>query len=223
MIKAFALKKMLGLDALSVPILKAYYNKSHLIYNYCALIDIQNIRDTTDNTKDENITKALLIGRLLNELGYRNLMDGSMISDINLDIGLEKLKLGLFKTEQSDIKKLFNMTKLVVKLDTRKAILGFINVLFKNFNIQISSVRKWSNDRRTSYFFIDHQNYIKEILTYKMEKRFKLFDSNQLFIAVKQFELQDLYIKPDIMKIDDTQEMINQENLLDFGLNIEIE
>jgi hypothetical protein len=197
-IKKFSLKKMLGLDFLNMDILKTYNNKTSLIHNYCALIDIQNIRDTTDNTKNENITKTLIVTRVLNELGYKNLMDTQQIIETQFDIGLEKLKNGIFNFEQSDIKKLFGMTKLQQNLATKKSMLGFINVLLKNFNIQIVSIRKSKNEKKISFYFIEHLNYIKEILTYKIEKGFKINDTSNLFIPVSTFELKELYIKPDI-------------------------
>ena len=211
---------MLGLDVLNIDILKTYVNKSSLIHNYCSLIDIQNVRDTTDNTKNENITKALIIIRLLNSLGYCNMFDSKQIIDVDFDTKIEELKNGLFKTEQVDIKRLFGMTKLQQKLDTRKATLGFINTLLKVFNIQISSVRKHLTDGYKYYFFIEHLSHIKEILTYKIEKGFKIFNSENIFKPfIHNFELQDYYVKPIVKTYDDDTVIKN----IDFGLDLEIE
>jgi hypothetical protein len=91
----------------------------------------------------------------------------------------------------------------------------------KNFNIQIVSIRKSKNEKKISFYFIEHLNYIREILTYKIEKGFKINDTSNLFIPVSTFELKELYIKPDIKSPYD--DLLNQPNLLDGGLNLELD
>jgi len=137
-------------------------NVINLVENYKMLIDIDAQHNNEQNETEGSlqnqdvIKQAQIVSELLKSLGYANMLDTRQIIDMDFDAKIEELKIGLFLTEQTDIKRLFGMTKLQPKLDTRKAALGFINILLKNFNIQISSTRKHLTDGYKYFFVIEH-------------------------------------------------------------------
>ena len=65
----------LGLDVLTLDIIKQFYNKFYLIDNLIYLTDIKNYKLTNDATNIMNYNKTKLIKELIKDIGFCNIFD----------------------------------------------------------------------------------------------------------------------------------------------------
>jgi hypothetical protein len=229
-IKKHSYKNMLGIDLINLELFKKYYNKTNTIYNYCNLIDIENVKETTDNKKDENIKKAFIINSLIKQLGYNNIFDDKLIIDTEFNKNLEiVMNENDIYIKPVIIKSLFHMPKLAINKDSKRQILGYINSLLHSFNLCISTVQKRTGGaNKTNFYKLEHLNNIDEILYYKIEKGyFKLKDKDNLFKPNKEkFIYNDLHIndnKKIVDSVPDYQQINEYTKLLDAGISFIIE
>lgn len=229
-IKKHSYKNMLGVDKLNIKLFKQYYNKTNTIYNYCNLIDIENVKKTTDNKTDENIKKASIINNVINQLGYNNIFDNKEIIEEEFNKNLEiVIKQNEIYTNQLNIKTLFHMPKLIISKENKKQILGYINSLLHTFNLSIKLLQKRIGGKnKTNFYKIEHLNNIDEIIFYKIEKGyFKLKDKDNLFKPnKKEFIYNELHInniKKDVDSVPDYKQINDYTNLLDINISFIIE
>ena len=192
LLKRYHIKLTLGLDTLDATILKIYDYKYHIIYNFCALIDERNIYCTTDNTLDNLLYEVPIINKLINKLGYKNIFDNETLIKKNIFIkNIYALKnknifskneenYKIFKISEKRIKEMFN-----IDINNVQNILEYINTILLEYCLEITLERIQTNNIRKSYYKLNILNNVNEIIVYKINRGYKLYDINNIFIKPK--------------------------------------
>jgi hypothetical protein len=172
-------KLALGLDNLNENVLKTFTMDS--IKKFTSLIDIQNVKETNDNHKKEIIDKAKLINQLVKDLGIKNIFDNE--KKLNRKELLEKVetitKNNIIFTDKLNTKVRFNLSKQA-KISSSNGFLGFVNGLFQDYNIKIIQKRVAVNYKNDTVYKLTIINDINELLQYKINLGFNLYDSQSM-------------------------------------------
>jgi hypothetical protein len=192
-IKKFVIKASLGVDKMDEKIL-GYYDSPFIIRNIEHLIDKTNIKQYNDNQTKETIKKVEIINDLITKLGFK-LFDGKMISRENFEKNVEEImKTNELFINPKLVKVLFNSSKVGIK--TNRQFLGFVNSILENYKLKIKSdeirvkkedIEKIGKTKDTAYSlqFIDGYETINELIQYKINKGYKLNDTNNIRPTVK--------------------------------------
>ena len=187
-IKKYLIKSSLGVDKLDENILE-YYDSPLIIKKIEHLIDKTNIKNYNDNQTKENIKKVDIINDLINKLGFK-LFDNKTISRDKFEKNIDEI----IKTNELFINPklaniLFNSSKVNIK--TNKQFLGFVNTVLENYKLKIQSkeirvkkedIEKVGKTKDTAYSLEWLKGYdtINELIQYKIDKGYKLNDTNKL-------------------------------------------
>lgn len=207
-IKKYVLRKSLGVDMLNEFIID-YYDSPSIISNFTHLIDIQNIKNYNDNETKEKIKKVQLINKMISTLGFKLFGNEIIVSSDFINNSQEILKFDEF--ENKSYTTLFNTTKTEIK--TNKQFMGFINSVLSNYKLYISSEKariKGTDQRQQVYKlkFIDGYETINELIQYKINKGFKLVDSNNIRPVVKTETYKDLIKIKEVQEIEEDDEEV---------------
>lgn len=206
-IKKYVLRKSLGVDILDKNILD-YYDSPTIISNFTHLIDIQNIKNYNDNETKEKIKKVELINKMISTLGFKLFGSDIVSSSDFINKSQEILKFEEF--ENKSYTTLFNTTKTEIK--TNKQFMGFLNSVLSNYKLFISSKKariKGDCKKRHQVYkleFIEGYETINEIIQYRINKGFKLVDSNNIRPVVDTDTYKDLIKIKEVQEIEEDNE-----------------
>jgi hypothetical protein len=163
-IERFMYKSNWGLLKLDDETMSKIYRKTHILFNNKAINNepCKNYESIDDNYQDVSLKiklqKLKLTNELLQVLTFKNDTNeftNKMIDKTEWDTILEKARVKAILFTDKTALPLFDLTKNAIqKLTTNKAVLGFLNRIFKNYGIQIKTIQKGKN--KTSNYFI-HQ------------------------------------------------------------------
>jgi hypothetical protein len=194
--KKYEMCHLLGLDELTINLLKIFYYGKHLMYNFINIIDIDNFKKSDDAQNIIYFEKLEFVHYLLEELGFKNIFDSKNL--INGEVLINKFK-NIYNTHAIYInKKKFkiNFNIPFIKLDentTTKQVLGHLNSILANYSIKISYKQKKENNKLIPVYYLEILNDVDELLKYKILKKYKLVDNNNIFTCNKT-KLKDLFI-----------------------------
>ena len=194
----------LGLDFLTLDIIKKFYNKFYLIDNLIYLIDIKNYKLNNDATTIMNYKKTKLIIELIQDIGYNNIFDSKKY--ISNDELLTNFKIIYNKCELYSNQKASKLNYNIpyFKFDdsiTTKQLLGHLNTILRDYSIKIILYRETSNKIRMNYYKIEILNNIDEMIKSKIDNHnYNLIDTNNIFKCDKN-NLENLIIKYEKNKI----------------------
>ena len=187
-IKKYLIKSSLGVDKLDEAILE-HYDSPFIIKKIEHLIDKTNIKNYNDNQTKETNKKVDIINDLIHKLGFK-LFDDKYISRQDFEKNIEDI----IKTNELFINPklatiLFNSSKVNIK--TNKQFLGFVNTVLENYKLKIQSkevrvkkedIEKVGKTKDTTYCleFLKGYDTINELIQYKIDKGYKLNDTNNL-------------------------------------------
>lgn len=192
-IKKFVIKASLGVDKMDEKIL-GYYDSPFIIKNIEHLIDKTNIKQYNDNQTKETIKKVEIINDLITKLGFK-LFDNKIISREEFETNIEDImKTNELFINPKLVKVLFNSSKVGIK--TNRQFLGFVNSILENYKLKIKSdevrvkkadIEKVGKTKDTAYSlqFMDGYETINELIQYKINKGYKLNDTNNIRPPVK--------------------------------------
>ena len=194
----------LGLDVLSLDIIKLFYNKYYLIDNLICLIDIKNYKLNNDAATIMHYDKSKLIIELIKDIGFNNIFNSKQY--IKNDELITNFKMIFNKSElysnQKASKLNYNIPSF--KFDdstTSKQLLGHINTILRDYSIKIILYRETSNKIRMNYYKIEILNNVDEMIKSKIDNHnYNLIDTNNIFKCDKN-NLENLIIKYEKNKI----------------------
>jgi hypothetical protein len=236
------LKRCLGVDKLNSEFLKEFTPNS--INKFCSIIDVNNISKSDDLQVQEEKVKAKQIRQLIKDLGFKNCFDSEhrIFKDNFDDVKNLIIKNNSLFTNFSDTKVKFELNKDIKGVDGKK-FLGFINQLLNRYFLHLKYDQITNGKKKFGVYKLVQTNCINELLGYKIEKGFKLEDSekmrteaktnvykNLLFtteeIATKEWNdwIQNIEIDNDYQKeVEYRKYKENQKkynlSALDFGIN----
>ena len=174
------LKKNLGLDILNPEIIKKFYKKEEIIYNFLNLLDIRNIK------KSEDISKHIEIKNFIKALGYKNIFNNNLIPT-------EILKENINRTKEE-----YNSLYINKKKDTFKADLGHINTILKKYglNIKLEQKSKKINKKiiKINFYKMSIIDNIHELIYYRRLKGYEFYDEENIFKIPNILIYNDLVI-----------------------------
>ena len=208
-VKKHSLKLLYGVDILNEEILKV--DKSQ-IKNFIILIDINNIKERTDNQSKESKKKIELILNLLNNIGFENIYTKKIIIKYELENNLKNIIENSFIFKDEITRKiLFNESKhKMEEITNNKQFLGYVNSLLFNYCLKISSFDyrikklkkkdkigltekeiKAHNDKSglSMAYKLERLMNIDEIIDYKIRKGFILEDTNK----IRKYDKTEIY------------------------------
>ena len=111
--------------------------KESTINNFLYLVDINNFKpiDTTECT--QKLQQLHKVKELINDLGFKNIYDDNTIIFNDFDINLKLIASKGFYSKDNQF--LFNQSKKAIDIESKKAVMGFINTILLNYNLKISS------------------------------------------------------------------------------------
>ena len=187
---------LLGLDKLTYDITEFFYNNKTVIYNFINLIDQTNYKHSNEASNIISFEKLLLVNTLVKDIGFNNIFDNTYL--LTAEQILNKFE-NIYKTNKLFSKKsklTFGVEYLKYSKDTTlKQILGSINSILSNYSIKINYIRKTVNNEKVNFYNIGILNDVDELLKYKLQKGYKIKDTNNIFKCTKT-KLKDLYIEP---------------------------
>ena len=206
-IEKHIIKLNFGIDKINKDFLISFYKKDHVLFNLLGLIDDKNIKGQNnfiDINKinydiDKEKEKNAIIRDIIILLGYENIFDHNKIDKEKFIENYQKVmnKSKLF-TERHYSFPLFGLKKKV-QINTIKGFLGFINVLLKNYGINIKLDRKSKKNKKKVIkictYQIDFINNIHEFIKYKIIKGYCLYNSEDIKIYEKKYIWMNLINK----------------------------
>ena len=213
------------------------FENDNKLKNMVNMIDEKNYKQETDDNKDINLDKLIMIKNLLSDLGYKNIYDRE--TKINNDELLEKMEHiknnnKIFK--EGVIKTYFNSLSSNKKIfDSSKSFLGFVNSLFNNYGFKIVCKQIKRDNKRIYIYYLEFIEYIEEIIHFKLLKGLKMHDTNNIYkydncnmkllhFIDRQTYKDNLYkyqVKKGIIteyEEEEEEEEIKINNGLDYGL-----
>ena len=194
----------LGLDVLSLDIIKLFYNKYYLIDNLICLIDIKNYKLNNDAATIMHYNKSKLIIELIKDIGFNNIFNSKQY--ITNDELLTNFKMIFNNSELYSNQKASKLNYNIpyFKFDdstTSKQLLGHINTILRDYSIKIILYRETSNKIRMNYYKIEILNNVDEMIKSKIDNHnYNLIDTNNIFKCDKN-NLENLIIKYEKNKI----------------------
>jgi len=152
------------------------------INNFISLINLNNIKESTDNQTKEFKDRAQLINGLINDMGFANIFDNKHIFKTEFEPAMENiLKNNILFTNQLNTQVRFNLNK-IKKIESVKGFLGFVNSLLESYNVKVSYDRKRvkGEKEKVACYNLEILNDINELLEYKIRKGFKLVDDKNI-------------------------------------------
>jgi hypothetical protein len=188
-INKYILRSNLGIDKLDKDILKLYDN-TKIIKNIEYLIDKQNIKESNDNQTKETNKKVDIIKDIIDKLGFTLFSDATIRKD-DFDEKIQNvIKTNEIFLNSNSSSVLFSTFRNNIK--TTKQFLGFVNSILENYKLVITSNQKRikkseikEDDTKLkeqvySLKFIDGFDTINELIQYKINKGYKLFDTKKI-------------------------------------------
>ena len=176
-VKKHHLKKVLGLDDLSVEIIENNLDQNS-VGNFTSLIDIENIRKIDDNQTLEKIDKSTKVKQLLSEIGFSSVFDKKVIKkETFLQIVDNIIKNNDMFKDMENTQIRFNLNKTNT-CKTTKQFLGFVNTIFEKYSIKVSYTQKTENKVKQTYYKLEQLFFINELLEYRILKGYNLKDPN---------------------------------------------
>jgi len=160
---------MLGTKEITEEELKFWYHRTHLITNYHNLVDIASYTKTNELKSNISFEKLELVKDMLNKLGLED-MDNSYISDEELKKNFDILtKENKLFTDKKTSFLFFNVRPFKKEDDEPKTnkILGYLNSIFDNYSIHITSKQKQQNGKRKRIYFVEPLNDVDKIIERK--------------------------------------------------------
>ena len=226
------LKRSLGLDTVTEDLVKVFNKNS--IKKFVSLIDIDNIRERTDNQTAEEKDRVIKLVSLINELGWSNIFDSKKINETEFKTKVDfVIKNNVLFTDMKNTNIRFGLNKKTSIFcngkTTNKSVLGFVNSLLSSYSVKIASDRvrvKGTCDKVNVYSLIQ-LNDVNELLEYKIKRGFELKDRNNIrlpaktnkyidFVDVKQLEAEERFFKE--RKEREAKCLLNSKSPLDYGL-----
>ncbi len=196
-IKKYLIKTSLGLDTFknlkqnkNVPYdyerhILTYYDSTFIVNEFEHLIDKTNINDKQNI---ELIKKVDVINDLINKLGFKLFHNYEYEREDFEEKIQEVMKTNELFTNPKLAKILFNSSK--VSINSTKDFLGFVNSVLSNYKLKIHSEEfrvkkkdkkdKKNKDRKYSLGFVKDYDSIPHFIQHKINKGYKLNDSNNL-------------------------------------------
>ena len=194
----------LGLDVLTLDIIKKFYNKFYLVDNLIYLIDIKNHKLNNDATTIMNYKKTKLIIEFIQDIGYNNIFDSK--KHISNDELLTNFKIIYNKSELYSNQKASKLNYNIpfFKFDentTSKQILGHLNAILRDYSIKISKKQQTIKNIKHNFYQLEILNDVDEMIKSKIDNHnYNLIDSNNIFKCDKN-NLENLIIKYEKNKI----------------------
>jgi hypothetical protein len=215
----FELKKRLGFDKIEAEQIETFYNKTHLIYNFMGLIDINNINEDKEN----NVARVKIANNILHDLGFKNVFDEKIIDYETFNKALLNLQTNnIIYKDFKHVKSYFNMAKEPKENRTKpnRAIIDYINILLKNFSIKITGKIKpgKKNETKNMVYYIDILNNVQEIVEYLKLKGVEVEDKQQIFKPLED----NKKIYKHLIIIDDKPEEDIYKNMKDNDVNNDV-
>ena len=164
-------KRRLGVKTLDESILKLYYKKEYLIYNYLSLVNPQTETNFLhlDYDKQKQITKLKLINQLINKLGFSSVFDDKVLSQKEFEDRMFQVidETPIFKLDHSeDIRIQFGLCKSQINITDKAQALKYINEMLKSYSIKVerTMMEGKRNDKKNQQYKIVRLNYIDEIV-----------------------------------------------------------
>lgn len=150
--------------------------------HYCDISKIENLRSlnqkqnqddnrTDDNNYDVNVNKKKfkIIIDVLNNLGYKDISDKSLIERKDFETNMNKvISTSELFTNPHNTNVLFGLNKKVNKVDSIRSFMGFINSLFIEFGFTIKvkqkSIRINKEKVNSNYYYIHFVNEANEFI-----------------------------------------------------------
>ena len=193
----------LGLDVLTLDIIKKFYNKFYLIDNLIYLIDIKNYKLTNDATNIMNFNKTKIIKELIIDIGYNNIFNSKYITNDEL---LTNFKMIFNNSELYSNQKAAKLNYNIpyFKFDSSissKQILGHINTVLRDYSVKISKYQQTIKNIKHNFYQLEIINDVDEMIKSKIDNHdYNLIDSNNIFKCDKN-NLEKLIIKYEKNKI----------------------
>ena len=194
----------LGLDVLTLDIIKKFYNKFYLVDNLIYLIDIKNHKLNNDATTIMNYKKTKLIIEFIQDIGYNNIFDSK--KHISNDELLTNFKIIYNKSELYSNQKASKLNYNIpyFKFDdstTSKQLLGHINTVLRDYSVKISKNQQTIKNIKHNFYQLEILNDVDEMIKSKIDNHdYNLIDSNNIFKCDKN-NLENLIIKYEKNKI----------------------
>lgn len=178
------LKRCLGVDKLNSEFLKEFTPNS--INKFCSIIDVNNISKSNDLQVQEEKVKANQIRQLIKDLGFKNCFDSDhrIFKDNFDDVKNLIIKNNSLFTDFSATKIRFELNKDIKGVDGKK-FLGFINQLLNRYFLHLKYDQITNGKKKFGVYKLVQTNCINELLGYKIEKGFKLEDSEKMRTEAK--------------------------------------
>ena len=194
----------LGLDVLTLDIIKKFYNKFYLVDNLIYLIDIKNHKLNNDATTIMNYKKTKLIIEFIQDIGYNNIFDSK--KHISNDELLTNFKIIYNKSELYSNQKASKLNYNIpfFKFDentTSKQILGHLNAILRDYSIKISKKQQTIKNIKHNFYQLEILNDVDEMTKSKIDNHnYNLIDTYNIFKCDKN-NLENLIIKYEKNKI----------------------
>ena len=210
-IKKHFLKKSYGVDILDESIMEAYPNPT-VITNFEHLIDIKNIRAVDSNKHKEDILKTKIINDVISELGFEIFNDKISCHKDEFEVKMTNLINNNELFKNSNLRTLFTTLNFKT-LKTTRDFMKFVNEVLSNYGLIIKSVSRRSkksegklNARESCYSLEFINKSINEIIQYKINKGYQLYDSNNIRPNVESFIYSHLIKDPEDFESNDDDE-----------------
>ena len=188
----------LGLDFLTLDIIKKFYNKFYLIDNLIYLIDIKNYKLNNDATTIMHFKKTNLFIELIQDIGFNNIFDSKRY--ITNEELITNFKMIFNKSELYSNQKASKLNYNIPysKFDdstTSKQLLGHLNTILKDYSIKISKHQQTIKNNKKYCYKIEILNDVDEMIKSKINNHnYNLIDANNIFKCNKN-NLEKLIIK----------------------------
>ena len=196
----------LGLDVLTLDIIKKFYNKFYLVDNLIYLIDIKNHKLNNDATTIMNYKKTKLIIEFIQDIGYNNNNIFDSKKHISNDELLTNFKIIYNKSELYSNQKASKLNYNIpfFKFDentTSKQILGHLNAILRDYSIKISKKQQTIKNIKHNFYQLEILNDVDEMTKSKIDNHnYNLIDTYNIFKCDKN-NLENLIIKYEKNKI----------------------
>ena len=128
-----------------------------------------------------NKQKIDIVHSIIYDFGFKNVFDTKIITPDEFNERAEIIKNNNQLFKNNNLKVLFNKLKITNKFETNKAFLGIINSVLENYSIKIQYIQKKIKGKLCQFYKLEILDNIDEIIQYKVNKGFKLVDTNNIF------------------------------------------
>jgi hypothetical protein len=185
-IQKHVVKRRTGLDVLDMDLVKKFRYQD-LVAKFACLIDLENERSSEDNNRALNLTEHKYIREVITRLGFNHIFDKKKISRSTFVRKLREVIQWLStESNRKDFDMIMNKTKHNIRslrdADFKKQ-LYFINGLLSSYSVKLKlKQEREESTNKTNYYVIELQNCIDELLEYRVNRGYKLADSQNIFV-----------------------------------------